>query len=56
MTASTDKKLKRRFLADTSGNFGIMTAILLPVLLGVAGAGLELANVMQVKADLQNTA
>ncbi|MDA5633722.1 MULTISPECIES: vWA domain-containing protein [Rhizobium/Agrobacterium group] len=56
MTASTDKKLKRRFLTDTSGNFGIMTAILLPMLLGVAGAGLELANVMQVKADLQNTA
>lgn len=56
MTASADQKLKRRFLADTSGNFGIMTAILLPVLLGVAGAGLELANVIQVKADLQNTA
>ncbi|TMV21120.1 VWA domain-containing protein [Rhizobium sp. Td3] len=48
--------LKRRFLADTAGNFGIMTAILLPVLLGVAGAGMELANVMQVKADIQNTA
>ncbi|MGO4611594.1 TadE/TadG family type IV pilus assembly protein, partial [Variovorax sp. 2RAF20] len=45
-----------RFLADTGGNFGMMTAILLPVLLGFAGAGMELANVMQVKADLQNTA
>lgn len=56
MTASAYQKLKRRFLADTSGNFGIMTAILLPVLLGVAGAGMELANVIQVKADLQNTA
>ncbi|NSX92952.1 vWA domain-containing protein [Agrobacterium tumefaciens] len=56
MTASADQKLKRRFLADTSGNFGIMTAILLPILLGVAGAGMEFANVMQVKADLQNTA
>lgn len=56
MTASADQKLKRRFLADTSGNFGIMTAILLPILLGVAGAGIEFANVMQVKADLQNTA
>jgi Flp pilus assembly protein TadG len=33
-----------------------MTAILLPVLLGFAGAGMELANVMHVKADLQNTA
>ncbi|WP_216333263.1 TadE/TadG family type IV pilus assembly protein [Rhizobium sp. X9] len=56
MTASAYQKLKRRFLADTNGNFGIMTAVLLPVLLGFAGAGLELANVMQVKADLQNTA
>ena len=56
MTASSHQKLKRRFFSDTSGNFGIMTAILLPVLLGFAGAGMELANVMQVKADLQNTA
>lgn len=56
MIASAHQKPKRRFLADTSGNFGMMTAILLPVLLGVAGAGLELANVMQAKADMQNTA
>ncbi len=56
MTASADQKKKYRFLADTSGNFGMMTAILLPVLLGVAGAGMELASVMQVKADMQNTA
>lgn len=56
MTASAPDKLKRRFLTDKSGNFGIMTAILLPVLLGFAGAGMELANVMQVKADMQNTA
>lgn len=56
MTASAYQKLKRRFLADTNGNFAIMTAILLPLLLGFAGAGIELANVMQVKADLQNTA
>ncbi len=55
MTASAYQKLKRRFLTDTSGNFAIMTAILLPMLLGVAGAGIELANMMQVKADLQNT-
>jgi len=56
MTASAHQKPKRRFFADTSGNFGMMTAILLPVLLGFAGAGMELANVMQVKADMQNTA
>jgi Flp pilus assembly protein TadG len=56
MITSVLQKLKRRFFADTSGNFGMMTAILLPVLLGAAGAGMELANIMQVKADLQNTA
>ena len=56
MIPSAHQKTKRRFLADTGGNFGMMTAILLPVLLGVAGAGMELANVMHVKADLQNTA
>ncbi|MGQ8631265.1 vWA domain-containing protein [Agrobacterium sp. DKPNP3] len=56
MTVLPSRSLKRRFFADTSGNFGMLTAILLPVLLGVAGAGLELANVMQAKANLQNTA
>ncbi|CVI22328.1 conserved hypothetical protein [Agrobacterium fabacearum CFBP 5771] len=56
MISSAYQKMTRRFLADTGGNFGMMTAILLPVLLGFAGAGMELANVMQVKADLQNTA
>ncbi len=56
MITSVLQKLKRRFFADTSGKFGMMTAILLPVLLGAAGAGMELANIMQVKADLQNTA
>ncbi len=56
MFTSSLQKLKKRFLADTSGNFAIMTAALLPVLLGFAGVGMELANIMQVKTDLQNTA
>lgn len=34
----------------------MMTAIMLPVLFGFAGAGLELTKVMQVKSDLQNAA
>ena len=34
----------------------MMTAIMLPVLFGFAGAGLEITKVMQVKSDLQNAA
>lgn len=54
-THSVQNKL-RSFLADRQGNFGMMTAIMLPVLFGFAGAGLELTKVMQVKSDLQNAA
>lgn len=43
-------------LADKQGNFAMMTAIMLPVLFGFAGAGLEMTKVMQVKSDLQNAA
>ena len=43
-------------LADKQGNFAMMTAIMLPVLFGFAGAGLEITKVMQVKSDLQNAA
>lgn len=40
------------FLRDESGNFGIMTALLMPVLLGAGGLALDVANAMQVKAHL----
>lgn len=46
----------RSFLYDTQGNFAIMTAITLPLLLGAAGAGIEMNRVMQIKVDLQNVA
>nr|WP_320198173.1 TadE/TadG family type IV pilus assembly protein [Agrobacterium sp. rho-13.3]MDX8307689.1 VWA domain-containing protein [Agrobacterium sp. rho-13.3] len=46
----------RSFLADRRGNFALMTAITLPLLMGFAGAGLELTKAMQVKHDLQNIA
>jgi hypothetical protein len=38
------------------GNFAIMTALALPVLLGIGGAALELARAMQIKKDLQTVA
>ncbi|KEQ06168.1 vWA domain-containing protein [Pseudorhizobium pelagicum] len=42
-----------RLLHDRSGNFGMMTAILLPVLLGVGGVALDLTNMMMSKTQLQ---
>ncbi|QCI99025.1 VWA domain-containing protein [Agrobacterium larrymoorei] len=46
----------RSLLTDEQGNFAMMTAITLPLLLGAAGAGLEMTRVMQIKDDLQNAA
>jgi Flp pilus assembly protein TadG len=54
-THSVQNKL-RSLLADRQGNFAMMTAIMLPVLFGFAGAGLEVTRALQVKADLQSTA
>lgn len=38
------------------GNFAIMTALALPILLGIGGAAFELARAMQIKTDLQTVA
>ncbi|WP_280174237.1 vWA domain-containing protein [Agrobacterium rosae] len=46
----------RALLADRQGNFAMMTAVALPLLMGVAGGGLEFTRAMQVKSDLQNSA
>jgi Flp pilus assembly protein TadG len=46
----------RRFLEDRAGNFGLMTAILLPVLVGAAGVALDLTNAMQMKNTMQGLA
>ncbi len=43
-------------LRDRGGNFGMMTAILLPVTIGVGGMAIDLTNLLQQKADLQATA
>lgn len=50
------KKRMRALLNDRQGNFAMMTAIALPLLMGVAGAGLEFTKAIQVKSDLQNAA
>lgn len=45
-----------RLLKDRAGNFGIMTAAMLPVLLGVAGFAIDLTHVMDEKTRLQAAA
>lgn len=42
-----------RLSADRSGNFGIITAILLPVLIGAGGLAVDVSNMMRSKRDLQ---
>lgn len=45
--------LLSRLLKDRAGNFGIMTAILLPVTLGAAGLAIDFTNAIQTKTALQ---
>ncbi|MFB9947371.1 TadE/TadG family type IV pilus assembly protein [Rhizobium puerariae] len=45
-----------RLIQDRAGNFGIMTAAMLPVLLGAAGVAIDLTHVMEVKNRLQSVA
>lgn len=44
----------KRFWQSKSGNFALMFAILLPVLLASVGLALDVANLMKAKSDLQN--
>ncbi|MCM2398464.1 VWA domain-containing protein [Rhizobium sp. S95] len=46
----------RRFVSDRNGNFGMMTAILLPVTLAVAGLAMDMTQVIQVRSALQDAA
>jgi type II secretory pathway pseudopilin PulG len=41
------------FLGDRAGNFGIMTAILVPVLLTAAGGAIDMSRALTEKANLQ---
>ncbi|MCJ8510682.1 VWA domain-containing protein [Rhizobium lemnae] len=50
------KKSLWNLIKDRSGNFGVVTAILLPVCIGTASFGIDFANALQVKADLQGAA
>lgn len=44
----------KRFWQSKSGNFAIMFAILLPVLLAAVGFALDIANLTKARSDLQN--
>lgn len=46
----------KRFAYHRGGNFGMMTAIMLPVLFGAAGFAIDITNAMQVKTNLQSIA
>ncbi len=43
----------RGFWSDRSGNFGMMTALLIVPIIGVAGLAVDITNAMTVKAKLQ---
>jgi Flp pilus assembly protein TadG len=45
-----------RLRRDRSGNFGIMTAILLPVLIGAAGLAVQVSDMLLSKQQLQEAA
>ena len=45
-----------RLMKDRAGNFGIMTAIAIPVLMGAAGVAIDLTRVLEEKAHLQSAA
>lgn len=46
----------QRMIHDRGGNFGIMTAVLLPVLVGAAGMAIDLTNAMQTRSSMQGFA
>ncbi|SMC42936.1 TadE/TadG family type IV pilus assembly protein [Rhizobium sp. RU36D] len=57
MTGSHRKyNLLTRLMKSDGGNFGIMTAILLPVTLATAGVAIDLTRMVEVRSELQNAA
>lgn len=46
----------RNFWRDRSGNFGVLTALLVVPIFGSAGVALDIGQAMAVKSDLQNAA
>ncbi len=53
---ATTMAIFMRIAHDRSGNFGMITAIMLPVLFGAAGFAIDITNAMQVKGNLQGIA
>lgn len=45
-----------RLMKDRAGNFGIMTAVAIPVLMGAAGVAIDLTRVIEEKTHLQAAA
>ncbi|MGQ3077926.1 MAG: TadE/TadG family type IV pilus assembly protein [Allorhizobium sp.] len=45
-----------RFFRDRSGNFGVMTAIMLVPVIGVAGFAIDISNALMVRSTLQAAA
>ena len=50
------KSLFTGLARDKRGNFGVATAVLLPVLLASGGVAMDLTRMVQVKSELQNAA
>ncbi|UVD56125.1 pilus assembly protein TadG-related protein [Rhizobium sp. Pop5] len=56
MSTSFSHPCLRRMFSDRGGNFGIMTAILMPVLLGAAGMAIQVGDILLSKQQLQEAA
>lgn len=53
---SKKKSIFSRFWRDRAGNFGIATAVIIPVVAATAGVALDLNNMVQVRLALQDSA
>ncbi|MFC5442135.1 pilus assembly protein [Rhizobium halophytocola] len=56
ISKSTLKKILHGIAFDRRGNFGVATAILLPVLLASGGVAMDLTRMVQIRSELQNAA
>ncbi|OWV66274.1 pilus assembly protein TadG [Rhizobium sp. R339] len=56
MSTSFLRPCLRRMFSDRGGNFGIMTAIMAPVLLGAAGMAIQVGDMLLSKQQLQEAA
>ncbi|MBY3599004.1 pilus assembly protein [Rhizobium bangladeshense] len=56
MRTSFMRPCLRRMFSDRGGNFGIMTAIMAPVLLGAAGMAIQVGDMLLAKQQLQEAA